>query len=66
MAGDSNRQNYPRELVYEAIRHLRDEVVFISDNERRMRYVTPSVTEVLGHEEAAFLAFSRVDLIHPR
>ena len=65
MAGDSNRQNYPRELVYEAIRHLRDEVVFISDNERRMRYVTPSVTEVLGHEEAAFLAFSRVDLIHP-
>ena len=65
MQDEDKEDDYPRELVYEAMRHLRDEVVFISDADRRMLYVTPSVRDVLGYEEAAFLSFSTIDLIHP-
>ena len=52
-------------LVAEAMRHLVDEVVFISNADREIVYVTPSVEQVLGYDEASFRKLTTIRLIHP-
>lgn len=50
---------------YAAFGMLEDEMVFISDADRRVVFVSPSVRTVLGYEVDDFLAMSNPELIHP-
>ncbi|HSG89906.1 MAG TPA: PAS domain-containing protein [Pseudomonadales bacterium] len=50
---------------YDEARQLVDEVVFVSDTDRDIFFVTPSVTTVLGYAEDAFRRLKTIDLIHP-
>lgn len=51
--------------IYEAMRHLMDEVVFVHDEARNITFVSPSVEHVLGYTEEAFTRLQTHKLIHP-
>ena len=51
--------------IYEAMRHLMDEVVFVHDEARNITFVSPSVEHVLGYSEEAFTRMQTFNLIHP-
>lgn len=56
---DDDRRYYP------VFGMLEDEMVFVSDADRRVVFVSPSVTSVLGYTVEEFRALSNPDLIHP-
>jgi len=54
-----------RDLGYEAMRYLIDEVVFIHDADRQIVFVSPSVENVLGYTVEQFERLVTTELLHP-
>ncbi|MEP7278278.1 MAG: PAS domain S-box protein [Bacteroidota bacterium] len=62
IAAEAVRKN---ELKFKAILQNLIDVVFVMDRQQMIKYVTPSVTAILGYEEDELTGKNGFDLIHP-